>query len=78
MGIYKKERISLQFLFILDWSKWTFISDETVIPTLVTFSNITRDRQGVWQVSQDFSPEPNFNFAMFDYDGLSGCRGILR
>ena len=63
---------------LLEWSKWTFISDETVIPTLVTISNITRDRHGVWRVRQDFSSKSNFNFAMFDYDGLSGCKGILR
>ena len=49
-----------------------------MIPTLVTISNITQDRDGVWHVRQDFSTKPNFNFAMFDYDGKSGCRGILR
>ena len=63
---------------LVEWSKWTFISDETVIPTLVTISNITQDRDGVWHVEQDFSAKSNFNFALFDYDGKSGCRGILR
>ena len=63
---------------MLDWSKWTFIPDETVIPTLVTFSNNTVDRDGLWRVTQDFSSKSSFLFQMFDYDGLSGCRGILR
>ena len=63
---------------LVDWSKWTFIPDETVIPTLVRISNMTQARDGVWEVSQDFPTKPNFHFAMFDYDGKSGCRGILR
>ena len=63
---------------LVDWSKWTFIPDETVIPTLVRISNITKARDGVWLVTQDFSLKSNFLFQMFDYDGLSGCRGILR
>ena len=64
---------------LVEWSKWTFISDETVIPTLVTISNITQGRDGVWQVTQDFSPKPNFNFAMFKYEfNSTTCRGIIR
>ena len=68
----------LLIIALVEWSKWTFISDETVIPTLVTISNITQGRDGVWQVTQDFSPKPNFNFALFEYHGESCCRGILR
>ena len=50
-----------------------------MIPTLVTISNITQDRDGVWQVTQDFSPKPNFNFAMFKYEfNSTSCRGIIR
>ena len=39
---------------------------------------MTQARDGVWEVSQDFSTKPSFHFQMFDYDGKSGCRGILR
>ena len=65
---------------LLEWSKWTFISDETVIPTLVTINNITQTEvSGVWRVAQDFSSKPNLNLAMFEYEFNSTiCRGIIR
>ena len=63
----------------LDWSKWTFISDETVIPTLVTISNISQGTDGVWLVRQDFPTKPNFHFAMFEYEfNSTRCMGVIR
>ena len=70
--------LEIIFSLLIAWTKLTFVPDETVIPTLVTISNISQNREGVWRVVQQFSPKPNFNFAMFDYDGWKGCKGILR
>ena len=73
--------VSFLFLSLVEWSKWTFISDETVIPTLVTVSNITQTEgtDGVWRVAQDFATKPNFNLAMFEYEfNSTRCRGVIR
>ena len=73
--------VSFLFLSLVEWSKWTFISDETVIPTLVTVSNITQAEgtDGVWRVAQDFATKPNFNLAMFEYEfNSTRCRGVIR
>ena len=49
-----------------------------MVATLVRVSSLAQDRDGGWRVEQEDAPLDNFHFQQFDYDGSSGCKGVLR
>ena len=59
----------------LEWAKYTYISDETVVATLARVSEVRWRRDGTWEVRQDHEPLGRYHLQLWDQ---GACRGVMR